>query len=300
MKRRVVRSMIIVLSSVYMVQAAPVIEIKNKNDFEKRVLKSGKPAVVKFYSQSCGPCQESKTPFEQVAKEPQFKDIIFATVDVGIGANDPISEKYDIGGIPSFRYLGKDGKLKGKNEGFSDPVNFKKRVRADIEEFSITAAPAAVAAPTKKPSKPTKKPEAPVKKPTKPAAPKKNKKKMPQMSAQHKKPATAPQPTTCIDVPATAPQPVAVPQATEVAPTQPAVPAALAEVAAPEAPSSVITEPTTEKLMYKGNDAAPAMAATTPPPAPQAAVEPTIFDKVVTWSKDTLRAIKNKIREWVK
>lgn len=113
-----------------------VIHIESMSQFNDKVLKSGKTAVVKVSAEWCGPCREAKKPFEKISNDPQFADVVFASVDAD--ANKDIVEKYHVQGLPTFVYLD-NGKLVESKAGFSE-----KEIRSNISRMKPTGAEAAV------------------------------------------------------------------------------------------------------------------------------------------------------------
>lgn len=72
--------------------------------FENEVLKSGKPVLVDFNADWCGPCQMLKPTIEQLSDERD--DVKF--VSVNIDENDDLAYDYNISSIPCL-VLFKDG-----------------------------------------------------------------------------------------------------------------------------------------------------------------------------------------------
>lgn len=79
--------------------AEPVIDIKNTQDFDEKVLHATKPVIVDFSASWCGACQTMKPIFHDLAHKLSDK-YEFVTVDVD--ANAELAEKYQIRGIPTF------------------------------------------------------------------------------------------------------------------------------------------------------------------------------------------------------
>lgn len=67
--------------------------------------KSGKPMVVKFYADWCGPCKEMKEPYMQLAKE--YADIIFISIN---GDKAPeLMREHGIEAYPTLIFFDKNG-----------------------------------------------------------------------------------------------------------------------------------------------------------------------------------------------
>ncbi len=80
-----------------------IIEIKNKDEFEKEVLKSSEPVLVDFNADWCGPCQMLKPTMESIASDG------IKVVSVNTDLNEELSLSYGVMSIPCIVYF-KDGK----------------------------------------------------------------------------------------------------------------------------------------------------------------------------------------------
>ena len=90
------------------------LELKDAN-FEEKVIKSGKPALVDFWAVWCGPCRMVGPVVEEIAKEYEGKAIV-GKVDVD---NNPgIASKYGIRNIPTILFI-KNGEVVDKQVGAS-------------------------------------------------------------------------------------------------------------------------------------------------------------------------------------
>ncbi len=76
-------------------------------DFDKDVLKSGKPVVVDFWAEWCGPCKMIAPHLEEIAKE--MGDQV-DVVKVNIDDNPLTPVKYGVKGIPTLM-LFKNGEV---------------------------------------------------------------------------------------------------------------------------------------------------------------------------------------------
>ena len=82
-------------------------------NFEAEVIKSGKPVIVDFWAEWCGPCKQIGPVLEEISDE--MKDqIIIAKHNIDQEPNTPT--KYGIKGIPTM-LLFKGGELKATKVG---------------------------------------------------------------------------------------------------------------------------------------------------------------------------------------
>lgn len=85
----------------------------NEANFEQEVVNSGKPAIVDFWAEWCGPCRMIAPIIEEISNE--FGDkVVVAKVDVD--SNPGIASKYGIRNIPTVLFL-KDGEVADKQVG---------------------------------------------------------------------------------------------------------------------------------------------------------------------------------------
>lgn len=83
------------------------------SNFDELVLNSGKPALVDFWAEWCGPCRMIAPYVEQIAEEYKDKAVV-AKVDVD---NCPgIAARYGIRNIPTILFF-KDGEQVDKQVG---------------------------------------------------------------------------------------------------------------------------------------------------------------------------------------
>ena len=82
---------------------------KNVTDenFETEVLKAGKPTVVDFWAEWCGPCKQIGPILEEIANEKENK---LKIIKLNIDENPQTPQKYGVRGIPTLM-LFREGKL---------------------------------------------------------------------------------------------------------------------------------------------------------------------------------------------
>lgn len=86
--------------------ATAPLAIENKDHFDKEVLQSSLPVVIKFSATWCGYCQASKEAFESTAKQlgQRYKFVI-----VDVDTAEQVAKEMGIQGLPTFVFL-KNGK----------------------------------------------------------------------------------------------------------------------------------------------------------------------------------------------
>jgi len=84
-----------------------------EQNFESQVISSGKPAVVDFWAEWCGPCRMIAPIIDELYNE--YKDsVVIGKVDVD--AYPTIATKYGIRNIPTILFF-KNGELVDKHVG---------------------------------------------------------------------------------------------------------------------------------------------------------------------------------------
>ena len=93
--------------------ASELIKHVSDTSFENDVLKAGKPVLVDFWAEWCGPCKSFAPVLDEVAKEYQDR-LTVAKLD--IDSNPTTPGRYGIRGIPTV-ILYKDGQAAAQSVG---------------------------------------------------------------------------------------------------------------------------------------------------------------------------------------
>jgi thioredoxin 1 len=105
--------------------------IVNKTDvahFEEDVIKSGKPVLVDFWAEWCGPCRTLGPILEDVAKEVGDKATV---LKVNVDDNPELAQKFGIRGIPTMIFF-KNGQASKTLVG----VQPKEEIKKSLEELA--------------------------------------------------------------------------------------------------------------------------------------------------------------------
>lgn len=94
-------------------------------DFEEKVLKANKPAIIDFWAEWCGPCKVLSPRVKQIGEE-YGDDVVVAEMDVD--SNPEVPAKYGIRNIPTLLFI-KDGEVKDKQVGVTSKNNLVKKLK---------------------------------------------------------------------------------------------------------------------------------------------------------------------------
>ena len=83
------------------------------DDNIKEIIESGKPVVIDFWAEWCGPCRMVGPIIEEIAREYEGKAVV-GKLDVD--SNPEVSMKYSVRNIPTILFL-KNGELVDKQVG---------------------------------------------------------------------------------------------------------------------------------------------------------------------------------------
>ena len=105
-----------------------VVEVKNNEDFENKVLGSDKPVLVDFWAEWCGPCKQIGPVLEEISDEMK-EQVVIAKHNIDQEPNTPT--KYGIRGIPTM-LLFKEGQLKATKVGATTKSNIVSWIKENI------------------------------------------------------------------------------------------------------------------------------------------------------------------------
>ncbi|MDC3210907.1 thioredoxin [Saprospiraceae bacterium] len=102
-------------------------EIKNIADF-KSTIESGKPVLLDFYANWCGPCRALLPTVEKLA-EAHSED--FEIVKINVDSNQELAQQFGVKSIPALFFL-KDGEVQERLIG----VQTEAILKSKIEHYS--------------------------------------------------------------------------------------------------------------------------------------------------------------------
>lgn len=95
--------------------------------FDAEVLQAGKPVVVDFFATWCGPCKVLSPRLDKLAGE--FGDRI-KFVSVNVDQSPDLSTRFNIEGIPTVIYFGKDGKVADRSIGVLSEADLRAKLES--------------------------------------------------------------------------------------------------------------------------------------------------------------------------
>lgn len=102
-------------------------EVKDKDDFQKKVFASAKPVLVDFYADWCGPCKALSPKLDAVMGE---KEGLLELAKIDIDIHSDLALEYQVTGIPTVLAV-RDGKVVNKFTGLIET----KELREFVEQL---------------------------------------------------------------------------------------------------------------------------------------------------------------------
>lgn len=101
--------------------------MKDKDDFQKKVLASAKPVLVDFYADWCGPCKALSPKLDAVMGE---KEGLLELAKIDIDIHSDLALEYQVTGIPTVLAV-RNGKVVNKFTGLIET----KELREFVEQL---------------------------------------------------------------------------------------------------------------------------------------------------------------------
>ncbi len=111
-----------------------IIELDAEN-FQKQI-EDGRPLLVDFWAEWCGPCRMVAPVLDQLAEELEGKVRIGK---LNVDANQELSMQYQVSSIPTF-LLFKDGQVADRMMGAMPKAAFEKFIKKNLEGHEHAAA----------------------------------------------------------------------------------------------------------------------------------------------------------------
>ena len=93
----------------------------NQDEFDDKVLKSDKPALVDFYADWCGPCKMAAPVLDELADEADGK---YEVIKVNVDENQDLAGKFGVMSIPTVIVF-KEGKEVDRKIGFAGKQGYE-------------------------------------------------------------------------------------------------------------------------------------------------------------------------------
>ena len=102
-----------------------VIKLDEAN-FDREVTQDGKPVIVDFWAEWCGPCKMIAPMLDEIARE---KADAVKVAKVNVDENQSLSLKYNIRAIPALLFF-KNGQLRDQITGVTSKKDLLNRIEA--------------------------------------------------------------------------------------------------------------------------------------------------------------------------
>ena len=98
----------------------------DESNFDREVTQDGKPVIVDFWAEWCGPCKMIAPLLDEIARE---KADAVKVAKVNIDENQSLSLKYNIRAIPALLFF-KNGQLRDQITGVTSKKDLLNRIEA--------------------------------------------------------------------------------------------------------------------------------------------------------------------------
>jgi len=98
----------------------------DESNFDREVTQDGKPVIVDFWAEWCGPCKMIAPLLDEIARE---KADAVKVAKVNVDENQSLSLKYNIRAIPALLFF-KNGQLRDQVTGVASKKDLLNRVDA--------------------------------------------------------------------------------------------------------------------------------------------------------------------------
>jgi thioredoxin 1 len=98
----------------------------DESNFDREVTQDGKPVIVDFWAEWCGPCKLIAPLLDEIARE---KADAVRVAKVNVDENQSLSLKYNIRAIPALLFF-KNGQLRDQVTGVTSKKDLLNRIEA--------------------------------------------------------------------------------------------------------------------------------------------------------------------------
>ncbi|HWH91361.1 MAG TPA: thioredoxin [Candidatus Binatia bacterium] len=98
----------------------------DESNFDREVTQDGKPVIVDFWAEWCGPCKMIAPLLDEIARE---KADAVKVAKVNVDENQSLSIKYNIRAIPALLFF-KNGQLRDQITGVTSKKDLLNRIEA--------------------------------------------------------------------------------------------------------------------------------------------------------------------------
>jgi thioredoxin 1 len=98
----------------------------DESNFDREVTQDGKPVIVDFWAEWCGPCKMIAPMLDEIARE---KADAVKVAKVNVDENQSLSLKYNIRAIPALLFF-KNGQLRDQVTGVTSKKDLLNRIDA--------------------------------------------------------------------------------------------------------------------------------------------------------------------------